>query len=755
MKSKDKNNYETEKLRKRSDEFRIKMEKISLQIRDLILAQPPIQLLGYLWAQFHMKVLFHLDQDGEDYRPDKELISEFQFALEYIHAVWSCHANLANNDTQLDETKVKLLFETLNELKNITMLYCMASSIKTDKSQESRGLSDMEFHAKSTWVLIRGNRYQVLEEEFLKFVLKPHRVALKIAYGMESDEIAAGIQSIANSIRSGFNAAIHTIYEYVTKATASTRDSQFELSSAIIEMIQANDKFEPEMKQAIYDMLYGGICNLSQHSNFTMPLLEDLSYLPGENEEFFADGDFVGTPLRTLPALVKPGIKLGDEYYITDGQFIRDAAYRTIQRGLLTRLPNYREQWNLQQKSLIEQSFPVIFGKQLADAIIYSEVYFRDTRTNQWAETDLVLIIDDVLLVIEAKAGVMAMHSPATNFDRHERTIRGLIVKAYEQCDRFLRYISSNVSVPLYNLAGEGYAEIARLQLRDYRMIVPIGLTVEAFVPFSSLSKELAEIQPICDRYPFVSMSVDDLFVLNRFLPTTGELLHYIAVRQEVSGISNAMLFDEIEHLGAYIENNRFDITIREQLKESDFVMWDSFGDVVDRYFENDNWASSLPPRQEFLSEVSAILDAMDRLRPSGWLKIDSHIRDWSSSARNNFSNLISDLKATLTLHPARRFIFGDDKPLQVWLCRNDFEPSHEEIKYHGQVGCLTLRVPELFLIKISYNSDGEVARLECGLIVGPLVLQSDYEELVREAERQRGRMVDVSRRSRLRPKKR
>ena len=30
--------------------------------------------------------------------------------------------------------------------------------------------------------------------------------------------------------------------------------------------------------------------------------------------------------MRSLPALIKPGIKLGDEYYVTDGQFVRDAA---------------------------------------------------------------------------------------------------------------------------------------------------------------------------------------------------------------------------------------------------------------------------------------------------------------------------------------------------------------------------------------------------------------------------------------------
>jgi len=43
--------------------------------------------------------------------------------------------------------------------------------------------------------------------------------------------------------------------------------------------------------------------------------------------------------MRTLPARIKPGIRLGEDYFATDGQFVRDSAYRAIQWGLWKRLP--------------------------------------------------------------------------------------------------------------------------------------------------------------------------------------------------------------------------------------------------------------------------------------------------------------------------------------------------------------------------------------------------------------------------------
>ena len=351
-----------------ADELRKDMERQSLQVRDLVLEQPPVHLLGYLWAQFYLRVLAGHRKKDEGCTTNNELIQKFQFALEYVHAVWSCHAQLADENTLFNRSKADALFEVLETLKNTTMMYCMASSAANIKSEDERQLADTEFRAKSVWVLIRGHRYQVLEEEFFTFVLEPHADALRTTYGLEFHAIAAEIQAIANTMRAGISNATQKIQKCREQVYALREESDIGFGAAIEKLNECDDNFAAEMSDAVQDMLFGGICNLSRHTNLSSPLLEDLSYLPGDNTEFFADGDFKGTPMRTLPALIKPGIKLGDDYYVTDGQFIRDAAYRAIQRGLLCRSPAYREEWNRRQKALIERSFPMIFSRQFAEA---------------------------------------------------------------------------------------------------------------------------------------------------------------------------------------------------------------------------------------------------------------------------------------------------------------------------------------------------------------------------------------------------
>jgi hypothetical protein len=185
------------------------------------------------------------------------------------------------------------------------------------------------------------------------------------------------------------------------------------------------------------------------------------------------------------------------------------------------------------------------------------------------------------------------------------------VLKAYRQCKRFLEYLSSGDEMPIYCLRDGKHEEVGRLRLKSFRRVVPVGLTVEAFTPFSAMCKQIPEVAPILGSHPFISMSVDDLFVLNRFLPTTGELFNYLEVRQAVAGLPKAMMFDEIDHLGAYVSKNRFDQDMEEQLKTADIAAWDSFSDLVDRHFEGETWLTTPVPRQAYPTEVAELLDVL------------------------------------------------------------------------------------------------------------------------------------------------
>ena len=447
-------------------------------------------------------------------------------------------------------------------------------------------------------------------------------------------------------------------------------------------------------------MLRGGIANVSRHTKLPPHLLADLAYQRGEETEFFAEGDFAGTPYRTLPARKKPLIQLGSDYYAVDPCFTRDAGYRALLFNLLQRKPDYKKSFEDRQKKMSEGAFPDILTNQLPGATVYQEVYYKDPVTKQWSENDTLVLVDDVLYLVEAKAGAAAtIASPALDFKRHAQSVQDLVLKAYRQCERFFNYLNSADEVPLYNRADGKYEECGRIRHSDYRVMLPIGLTVESFSPFSSFCKELPQVEPLLGKHAFVSMSIDDLFVLKRILPTPGMFAHYMEVRQAVAGMRRAHLFDEFDHLGTYITKNRFDEDIADQFRdgEANLVVWDGMSNVIDRSFEGESWEDNPIPMQEFPNELLKLLRALDATRAQGWLLAESLIRNYGEQARKDLAKLLSDLGKTIGQHPERYFAFaGDGQLLFVWMQSSEHAAEWKKINDKASAAALCTESPDV-----------------------------------------------------------
>ncbi len=705
------------------------MERLSIEVQDLVLLQPPIQLLGYVMCLFHLAIMESNNEARKYEQSQSETLKKFQFILEYLHAVWSCSVSIASEEDLLDESKAETLFSVLENLQKHTVSYCHYSSALSGSLRHDRRTADIEFFAKTSWFLIRGQRYQVLEEEFFEFALAPHSDALQVAYSLGPKDIAVGIQSIANAMRTGVSIATEKLHDSINQVCEVDESEVTDISSVSKNLALKDDKSKQEMLGYVKDILYGGICNLSRHSSLTSTLLEDLSYFPGENKEFYSPGEFSGTPMRTLPGRLKPGIKLGNDFYATDGQFIRDAAYRAIQRGLCLRIP-YRTEWLKRQGELIERAFTLIFHSQLNNIKALNSVYYKDIHSGKWVETDLVVIVEDVLIVIEAKAGSMPMHSPATSFASHERIIESLIVAAYKQCNRFVEFVFASPKVELYSLTNGQYAKVADIRRSDYRVVLPIGLTIESFSPFSAMAKRIPAVQPICGRYHFMSMAVDDFFVIRRILPSLGQLMHYFEERQHLAGLSEVMLFDEIDHLGAYVSSNRIDLTLRQYQQKADIITVNQFSDVIDSYFSGPDWDAKPIPSQEIPPTLERILVALDRKRPANWLRMDSFLRDFDEAGRKLLADRIDFIEVTLSTVTKRRIQIGGTSPIIIWICRPGSVPQTDEIEYHAQIGCLAFKTTRMMVLTLVYKELRTISQVFCTACSAPTVLQTNYDTL-------------------------
>ena len=728
-----------------AEELRKAMEALAGELKDLVLATPETALLGYLWTQAAMCSIAVAEgrKTDDDVQSQRDVLF---FAMEYVHAILSCHAAEAGDAPPFDDTKANRLLEVAFELREAALQYATFSSIPRKEAAFGEDSGRVEFYAKTNWAAIRGHRYPVLESEFLEFVLRPHDEAMRRAYGANSAEVAAGIQAVVTAMRTGISDATEKIRSEAESTYALAAKEGLPLEDAIARTHGGDDAQRKQVRDAYDDIFHGGICNLSKQTRLPEALLSDLAFERGENKEFFADGPFSGTPMRTLPARVRPLIRLAHGYYAVDPFFIRDSAYRAIQRGLLQRLPDYREEWKRRQARLVESAFATILSQQVAGALVLREVFYRDPQSDQWVEVDTLILHDDVLIQIEAKAGVGAMDSPATNFESHVRAVQRLVLDAYAQCKRFFEYAASKPVVSLFRRVDGTYVEVHQLRLSKYRLALPIGMNVENFSPFSTMCKELSTVEPILGRHPFLSMSVDDLFVLNRFLPTAGELFHYLEVRQQVAGLRRAMLFDEMDHLGAYITHNRIDVTIREQLAAGTDALWmDRFSDIVDNFFEAENWRTMAPPAQPFPAEFLEVFALLNVVPKTGILRAHSLIRNQSEGARNEMAQRLREMAPSVLQHGFRYFTLSGEAVLLVWMQRDVLEGLTYAMRLKAQAVALASNVPQVDVLWLSgYSAEGFTVGGSVA-VLGPTLLDPDYAAIVKDADGLRERMQSHS----------
>lgn len=725
------------------------MEAIAADMRALIVGMPPKDLLGYIYAQRLMRMTTGSGEPlaEHDTNGPSDTINEFQFLLEYVHAVLASDA--APDKVEFDEAKCEELFELSSKLKEQAMFFAMGSSADTENKDFGPNTADIEFQIKSTWVLLRGNRHQVLEGEFYNYVLAPHDDVLKEVYGVGASEIAEGFQDMANATRVGQANAMEEMMKQFEAVQNFAAEQEKPLEDVMEAWVAANADQSRAAGQAMDDMLRGGISNVSRHTKLPPDLLSDLAYQRGEETEFFAEGDFAGTPYRTLPARKKPLIKLGSDYFAVDPCFTRDAGYRALLFNLLQRKPEYKKSFEERQKIMSEGAFPDILSVQLPGATVYQEVYYKDPVTKQWSENDTLVIIDDVLYLIEAKAGAAAtIASPALDFKRHAQSVQDLVVKAYRQCERFFNYLNSADEVPLYKRADGKYEECGRIRHCDYRVMLPIGLTVESFSPFSSFCKELPQVEPLLGKYAFVSISIDDLFVLRRILPTPGLFAHYMEVRQAVAGMRRAHLFDEFDHLGAYITKNRFDEDIADQFRggEANLVVWDGMSNVIDRSFEGENWEDNPIPAQKFPKELLNLLEALDATRAKGWLLAESLIRNYGEQARYDLAKLLSELGKTIGQHPERYFAFaGDGQPLFVWMQSSKNPVEWEKVNDKASAVALCTESPDVVGVFIEVGNGCAYGAAQYFKVDTPSKQSKENQHIFDDAKRMRQRTKDVS----------
>jgi len=569
--------------------------------------------------------------------------------LDYVQSVIASvePAPEQREPTEEDWTALKSAVEQLFMKLNVEYQIC-STAVRRAQPGFDLDLEEFRFKAQVYWVNVRGHRYQVHDPVFLKEVFPQHSDVLQELFGISGSDFVEGLTSIWRSLSFGLRDSYEALDAFRTDTLAALDRKVASLPSGddrdikeLMEEVIRENHWEERRDRVFHGMFGLDLFDLKRTTKFPERLLDELSWLPGQETDFFAEGDFKGWPLRVWPIARRPFLKVGDSHYCFDLYSLFDNIYRVMQRTILRLKPDYDQRWKREQTT-ISENWPVdYFRRLLPSAKVWQSVfYLGDTGSGKvgWCEADAVIVYEDHLLVLESRGGAFTYTSPATDFDAYVESLKNLVLKPATQGQRFLKYLESKDAVAIYNRDRKQVGELRR---SDFRHIAICPVTLDPFTEIAAQVQHLKKIGVDVGDRPVWAISLDDLRVYADIFTNPLIFLHYVEKRMQAFRSELLESNDEFDHVGLYLKHNNYSVYTEElQSGVYDKVTFDGYRTDVDKFFRERMFDPNFPCplKQESHRRFFEIIDYLDAAARKGRARVASYLLNFAGDTRDRIS---------------------------------------------------------------------------------------------------------------------
>jgi preprotein translocase subunit SecA len=457
-------------------------------------------------------------------------------------------------------------------------------------------------------------------------------------------------------------------------------------------------------------------------TNLPTAFLEEFSWMPNQDQEFLAAGDFRGWPLRIWPTFKRPFIKLSGRYYCFDIHSLFDNFFRQIEKKVYLQSEVEKQAWITGRKT-VSEALPIkYFERLLPNAKVYQEVYYQSQATSggskNWCEADCLVIFDDHLFVIEVKAGAFTYTSPATDLPAYISSLKNLVQSPVEQGQRFVKYLQSLEEVSIFDAK---HKEVAKLRKDAQRVVMVCAVTLDAFTEIAAQTQHLHKIGVAIGNDPIWSLSLSDLRVYADKFQNPLEFLHFVEQRMKAATSNRLELNDELDHLGLYLEHNNYVMYTDEFSKDIGKLQYHGYRSELDRYFAKKLIGEETPvlPVQKMPMRLREIIDFLNLSSIPHRSNIASYLLDLAGDCREQLFNWVdSELKEVPKRGRCLSMSTYGDVKLTIFVNMSGVVPHNrvDAIDHVRKVMICTNNSDSL-LLELSYQSDKTLSHLDWSIV--------------------------------------
>lgn len=728
-------------------------EKVT-NIANMVKGLPPDELLKRAYwemAAHHVNIKSEIQIDKEA-SISLRMVDYIQSIIASVEPAESIKEEVTEEDWQQLRSLVRDLFSQLN----LEYQICRTASAYRSDPHYDKDFDEYYVKAQLYWCNVRGQRYIVHEAPFFRSLLSPHNDVLIELFGVSSEELVDAIQKIQDSLTFGIDNLMKEL-KHFQKVTTEELEKKIKVMESVSPddlPVMMSEVIEEKGWEAWRDNVLGrfhglDLFDLEKLTNLPSVLLDELSWTPGQDSEFFAEGDYKGWPLRIWPIFKRPFIKLGNGYYCFELQSFFDNFYRALQRLIVRMKPQYNFQWNQKQKEVSEQIPCELFEKLLPSAQIHQSVYYRwytsQAGHKQWCEVDSLVIFEDHLFIVEVKAGAFTYTPPATDFPAYIESLKNLIFKPAEQGRRFLEYLQSDNEVVLFD---RNHNQIGNISKNDFEHITICTITLDPFTELAARVEHLKNIGIDVGEHPVWSVSVSDLMVYSDIFDNPLSFLHYVEQRVRAFKEKIVDVEDELDHLGLYLKHNVYS-KYAQELDADGRIRWHGYRSAIDGYFSNklSDPGSASPLKQYMPERLRQIIDLLALGNKPGRRKVSSALLDCSGEWRDIITSHIDDvLKEQSVTRRAKPFsTYGGIKFTLFCWHKGIMERDEKLCLDHTRAAMLVTGDMERLLLELFFDEGGSLVDIYYQFLRIEEIPNQDLPQLRAKADALRSRRLSIA----------
>jgi hypothetical protein len=577
--------------------------------------------------------------------------------LEYVHACF------ASTEERLDAppltarafTRLSALMPAIFKTANRLIAAEAAKGLVVDGEPVSMTGTMVYADACINWLGIRKKRHMTLDVPLMRALLAPQSAILSSVFGLTADELVQGYERLLTSLVRG-KADLWQGFRQFWKENAAT----LSYSPTDPRIAEAGERFK-------------GITNLDTFDVQTITgwptsLVAALTWGRGDCKKFFDGSDEEGWPTKEMPHRRRPFVQVDGKPVCFDISALKDHFYSALQRAIRAEAPKSDELWKKNQTQATEQLPRDIFASLLPGVRLLPSRYYQYVEPSgkkRVAEVDNLAVYGDVLFILESKGGNFTPSSPVEDFKSYKKALTKLVVEPAAQCHRLMERLAEVESLQFFH-DDKCISPAETLSHAEFRLIVPVGLTLENFTCLAAQAGNLAHLGLPLPLKEFWSLALDDLMVLSKVFTRPAMFLHYVEQRLKCSSAQNATFIDEHDHLSMYLNFNQYALFLNQETINR--VIVDSAG--LDEYLlAVDNGATPGTLQQKLPKWLDAVLRALEGSSRCGWSALSAALLDFSDDGRKKVAEAVGELVACAVKTPRPRvsWFYCGDEPLGIY----------------------------------------------------------------------------------------